>query len=121
MSLELMDINKIGLNDSQHDALQETINGLNFMALNIERHNLQVISRLIRAVMVDIVSWSKHRQMYNNNEPNLAENYLIDTSMITAFEFLAKFASMKDVELKNEILTMLQKAEVMRNSQQTIN
>lgn len=118
-----IEINNEALNDSQRDVIQETVNGLNFIALNAERCQLTQIARLVRAVMVDIVSWSKHLHMQNeqHGEPNIFENYMIDVSMITAFEFLAKFALLDDDQLKEDILKTLSNISQSRQNSQIMN
>jgi len=118
-----IEINNELLTKVQRDSINETVSGLNFIALNLEKNQLNQLSRLIRAVMVDIVSWSKNSFMVNNelNSENCFNEYLIDTSMLAAMEFLAKFALLDDNKIKDEVLEAVLKLEDIINSNKHYN
>ncbi|MDA0781163.1 MAG: hypothetical protein PQ612_00465 [Rickettsiales bacterium] len=108
-----IEINNKSLTQAQLDTINETVNGLNFIALNLEKNKLQQLSRLVRAVMVDFISWSKNSYMLNNKscDEEYFDEYLIDTSMLAAMEFLAKFALLDDIKIKNEFIEIISKME----------
>ena len=110
-----IEINNESLSQDQRDVIQETIHGLNFIALNLEKNKLLQLSRLVRAVMVDFTSWSKNNFMFNDKSENGEHfrEHLIDTSILAAMEFLAKFASLNDDEVKSDVIETIQKIEDM--------
>lgn len=110
---------ELNLSTSQSSTIGETINGLNFIALNAERNGLKQISRLIRATMADIASWVDNYD--GSDQFKKYPEYFLDASMFSALEFLAKFALLDDEKIKKDVLEFISKLEEQNKSDHQYN
>lgn len=79
--------------------------GLNFLYCEAENHGNSQVARIIKIALRD-VCLSLEQQ--SHDEGKVAVNHILGSDLFVAIQFLTKYASIKDADLRKEILRELE-------------
>lgn len=92
------------MTSDQLKAAQAIISGLHYLLHEADHHKLHRVSKVLHASIKDICTCLEH-----DCEDDSAPFALYDTDLFMAIKFLSRFASIRDEDLKREIMDQIQK------------
>jgi len=85
----------------------EIITVLNGLLLKAQMENLTAITTILTDARESIVSWAVHDDYKESITEKIVNQANLDSGLYAALEFLAKFAAIKDTEIKEQLLQSL--------------
>ena len=92
------------MNSAQLDTAKNILSGLNYLLIEAEKGGITQIGNIIQICIRDICISLENRSGSPTNLTNL-----YDSDLFMAIKFLSRYASIKDEDLKRELLEELEK------------
>lgn len=99
-------------NDQEVTTSRTIISGLNFLVLEAEQQNEHVAARILRIALRD-VCLAFEQKAHDDGGPGI--DRILGSDLFLAIQFLSKFASIEDPQLRNDVLREIEAVKVAVN------
>jgi len=94
------------------EATAEIVTAINYLLLNAQREGLTTITSILRDARESIAWWAAHDNYNESGVEKIYHRLTCESELHTALNFLARFATIKDDELKEDLLQTIEQFQL---------